>query len=131
MTKFELMQATFEFDFMRGKAPHGMTAEEVFDRFMADNTGDTAKLVGSFDTEDEALKAFNSIKHHADSCYQGLFGSFCCICGTVVYVEVNEYDDEDGEWLKGGDVLTYSAADYIESDYHFEDGIAVEDPYDY
>ena len=114
MTRYEIKKDRFEFRFGRykGSIP-SMTADEVFSMYLT-GTANDPETVGSYDTKEEALAALEQHKHDSVTYPQAGF-VFWLLVGEVVFIEINEYD-EDGEFDMGGDILKYSACGYEKED---------------
>lgn len=109
MTKFETKKSSFEFRFSRRNPPPAMSEKEIADMFFSSCYD--AETVAEFDSKEEAVKAFEENKHLSSTYLSEGWANALLVCGTIVWMEENTYD-EDGEFDQGGDVWCIAAEAY-------------------
>jgi len=112
MKKYEIKTDRFEFRFGTGKSSvPTMSEQEIFDAYLAESAN-CPVVQDSFDRIQDAVRAFEEDHwdEYGDTYYeQG--STFALLVGRVAWIEENEYD-EDGEFIQGGNVWTFSAEPY-------------------
>lgn len=110
MTKFEIKKSSFEFRFSRRNPPPALSSKEIADMFFGSYDYDP-ETIASFDSKEEAVKAFEGEKVSASTYLSEGWANSLLICGTIVWMEENTYD-EDGEFDQGGDVWCIATEAY-------------------
>lgn len=111
MIKYEIKTDTFEFRFGTSKnSIPSMTAEEVFEEYQS-GSSNCPELVGSFDSLEDAEKAFSRFYANYGRTWAERGFCFWLLRGDVAWIEENEYDD-DGEFDQGGVTYDVSAEAY-------------------
>ena len=111
MTQYEIRTDHFEFRFgkHKGSIP-AATGDMIFAWYMEETLGDS-RVVGSFDTLDEAREEFK--KHYANygstRAQKGMV--WWLLVGDLAWIEENTYT-EDGDFDYGGEVYDVSAQAY-------------------
>lgn len=110
MKKYEIFTDRFEFRAGAKARLYAVTADEVFDDYLA--TCDTCpKLESSFDNLSDAISEFNkNYRNWGRTWAEKGFVNWLLV-GEVAYIQEMEYD-ENGDFDQGGDVIDFSAADY-------------------
>lgn len=98
MVKFEIRENSMEVSWSnRHKITQGCTVNN-------DNTQQYPEILESFDNEYDAVKELSKYNSTVEE-MRGNTGTYYIV--TEYYVEENEYD-EDGEWVGGGDIVTFA-----------------------
>ncbi len=97
-TKYCVYNDHFEFNSIKA-----LSTKDISDMYWSgDNLCEN--LVGKYDTLEEAIEIF---KKESASCFTHRNGKM--IFGNIVFIEINEYDEEDDERVCGGDWYDYYA----------------------
>lgn len=104
MKKYELLKEKFE---MKAKTK-SYTTGEILGKYWEQNCFQP-EILASFDTLEEARTAFEKAK---ESCMTRVY-SGNLMEADVLLIQENEYDDDDGELIGGGDCWNEYAEAYV------------------
>lgn len=108
MTRFDLFTDNYEFRFGRTKdSISAMSADDIMNAYQAESANDP-HLVASYDTEEEARAALAEM---SGSTRPQASNVFWLLCGSVAWIEENEYD-ADGEFVQNLSWVDWVAEPY-------------------